>query len=56
MYAECPVLILIVVDNGLVLRIKAWHRDVSGVLILIVVDNGLVRTCRRNRQEWYTKS
>ena len=37
------VLILVVVDNGLVLRIHYWRRVGSTVLILVVVDNGLVR-------------
>ena len=37
------VLILIVVDDGLVLRIIDIHGNLIYVLILIVVDDGLVR-------------
>ena len=37
------VLILIVVDDGLVLKIKIMSQITVGVLILIVVDDGLVQ-------------
>ena len=37
-----PVLILVVVDNGLVRKVTKGDRFDTQVLILVVVDNGLV--------------
>ena len=40
--ANCSVLILVVVDDGLVLDIETLQNYGNGVLILVVVDDGLV--------------
>ena len=48
-----PVLILVVVENGLVLTYLVTRVKLISVLILVVVEDGLVRKDRKRRNKDY---